>query len=64
MYIQENNAKPTEPYSRTPLLPTPAITTSPDRDAWLERDQASSTTLGRSPTPEFESHYQESRKRK
>jgi hypothetical protein len=64
IHLQDSNTKPTEPYSGTPLLPTPAITISPNPDTRSERDQASSTTLSRSPTPDFETPSQESRKRK
>jgi hypothetical protein len=64
IHLQDSNTKPTELYSGTPLLPTPAITISPDPNTHSERDQASSTTLSRSPTPDFETPSQESRKRK
>jgi hypothetical protein len=48
IHLQDSNTKPTEPYSGTPLLPTPAITISPNPDT----------------TPDFETPSQESRKRK
>ncbi|CAE7204972.1 hypothetical protein PTNB73_07013 [Pyrenophora teres f. teres] len=59
----DDHSKPHDQFNSDPLLPTPAITISPDPDPQLPT-QASSATLGRSPTPEFQPSAQTSRKRK
>jgi hypothetical protein len=59
----DNHSKPHESYDEVPLLPTPASTISPDPDPQLPT-QASSATIGRSPTPDFQPSAQTSRKRK
>lgn len=59
----DSYTKPQDSYGQLPFLPTPATTTSPHPD---HSDQASSATLGRSPTPDTQpqSSAQGSRKRK
>jgi hypothetical protein len=59
----DDHSKPHESYDEVPLLPTPASTISPDPDPQLPT-QASSATIGRSPTPDFQPSAQTSRKRK
>jgi hypothetical protein len=55
--------KPLESYDKQPLLLTLASTISPDLGP-RSPDQASSATLGRSPTLEFQPSTQALRKRK
>jgi hypothetical protein len=59
----DSHSKSHDSINSNPSLPTPAITISPDPDPQLPT-QASSATLGRSPTPEFQPSAQTSRKRK
>jgi hypothetical protein len=59
----DDHSKPYNQFNSDPLLPTPASTISPDWDPQLPT-QASSATIGRSPTPDFQPSAQISRKRK
>jgi hypothetical protein len=61
--LSDTHTKPHESYDEVPLLPRPASTLSPDSDPQLPT-QASSATIGRSPTPDFQPSAQTSRKRK
>jgi hypothetical protein len=59
----DSHSKSHDSFNSNPSLPTPAASTSPVLVA-LSPDKATSATLGRSPTPDFESSTQTSRKRK
>jgi hypothetical protein len=60
----DTHTKPHESYDEVPLPPTPAITASPDPGIHSDCDQSSQVTIGRSPTPDFQSSSQALRKYK
>jgi hypothetical protein len=63
----DDHSKPHDQFNSDPLLPTPAATISPDPDPDPDPQfptQASSATIERSPTPEFQPSAQTSRKKR